>query len=846
MSLRVWTRPTRRYFPLLLGLLLTSPGGAAAPPPLLVDTLGDPLPPGALARYGSTRLRHGSLAWMQFTRDGKYLLSLGERDLRLWEAASGKLVARRRLELEVLAGGHIILARNGFYVVAMGGIDYLADFHSARRRIREEAGDMPSCAALSPDGKVLAVGYYGGGRLLLLDAADGKVKATLPVAAGAGGPADTTEIAFSPDGRLLATAAADGRIVIWDAARAAHLVEYPPEGKAAGTMRVLPAGMSFSPDGSLLAVASLAHQLRLLQTSVAKRLPGFAAPAEMLIAARFSDDGKQLVGIDEEGRFCRYEARTGKRLALVESTGGMTGGTHYTVFSADGKAVALVEGASTIRVLDGNTGKPLHPHLAGRAPLRTLRWRGGDVVCLTETNQVRRWDPRTGRQLGVESLPETEPVVDLDPGGHRVAVAGDGEPSVLQLPGKKKLWKADGAAGAPFAPRFSRDGRWLAMRTEGAIEVREAATGKHWRSLRREALRPVIRELGGVAGPVVWSSRGHMLATLEGAEDRVTLHELATGQVRYTLRTPQPIGAAFSPDDRLLATASAQGVVRIYRLGRARPLFEVVVGGLLSVAVGGRGLDGIALAEGGAMSPFAFSPDGKLLAAASGEDVRVWDLTGRPVGVFRGHEEAVLDVSFSPDGRALASASADGTALVWALSWLSRPHPAAAEPPRPESLWDDLASDDAGRAFRAMTALEGRPALAVALLAARLAPAVAPKARLVRKLLDDLDADAAAVRRRALRGLEALDVQAEGELTKVLASAPSAEVRKAIRGLLARLEGPPVDPARLREVRAVEVLETAATPRAREVLRRLAGGADSRLAREAKAALGRLPPRGDR
>ena len=126
MSLRVWTRPTRRCFPLLLGLLLAGPGRAAAPPHVLVDLLGDPLPPGALARYGSTRLRHGSLTWMRFTTDSKRLLTLGERDLRLWETALGKLLARRRPEEGALGAGWIVPAPNGGLYVIGTSIDYLA------------------------------------------------------------------------------------------------------------------------------------------------------------------------------------------------------------------------------------------------------------------------------------------------------------------------------------------------------------------------------------------------------------------------------------------------------------------------------------------------------------------------------------------------------------------------------------------------------------------------------------------------------------------------------------------------------------------------------------------------
>src|SRR5207302_10842282 len=76
----------------VVAFLLVLAGPAAGGPPGRVDSLGDPLPDGALARIGSIRLRHnGEIGLLAFTPDGKSLLSLGaDHTFRRWDPQTGK------------------------------------------------------------------------------------------------------------------------------------------------------------------------------------------------------------------------------------------------------------------------------------------------------------------------------------------------------------------------------------------------------------------------------------------------------------------------------------------------------------------------------------------------------------------------------------------------------------------------------------------------------------------------------------------------------------------------------------------------------------------------------------
>jgi hypothetical protein len=251
----------------------------------------------------------------------------------------------------------------------------------------------------------------------------------------------------------------------------------------------------------------------------------------------------------------------------------------------------------------------------------------------------------------------------------------------------------------------------------------------------------------------------------------------------------------------------------------------------------------------------AFSPDGRLLATAVGRwayskpvssppEIRVWDtFTGREVACFRGAGSDASALAFAPDGRRLVSGHEDGTLLVWegGLDRTDR-NWADAGADVLGRLWSDLADEDGAKARRAVRRLSAAGRLAVPLLRQHLRPATLADASWVRHRVADLESADFAVRRRAFEDLAAQADLAQESLRKVLAGSPPLEARKQVERLLEEAEGRGWNAAgeRLRELRALEVLERVGTAEAQQVLRTLAGGApQSRLTREAKAALER-------
>jgi WD40 repeat protein/serine/threonine protein kinase len=436
-------------------------------------------------------------------------------------------------------------------------------------------------------------------------------------------------VAYSPDGKWIASAGWDHSIIIWDALTGQERLRIKERPDAIY-------GVAFSPDNEHLAFGGDDRRLHIWDLTIGRELLSCDGHTEGVTSVAFSPDGRRLVSGSRDRTVRIWDATTGRLLRTLTGHESMVSSVAY---SPDGKRIGSASFDRTARLWDAVEGKEILALRGHEGVIYAAAFRpdGRQLVSAGGDKTVKIWDLANGRQLhSFGGYNAAVHGVAVSPDGSRLAAGGaDRTVKLWDLNTRQEILTISGEAGEVLSIAFSPDGRRLATSAAGTITVWDMVLDKGPRSFKGVsciAFHPNNRGLvsGCRDGTVMFWD------TLEGGQP---------------LAWKQHVGAvnavAVYPDGTLAASGGDDMTVRIWDLtaGRQRLILKGHAGPVYSLA---------------------YNSTGSLLAAGSDKALKLWDVeTGQEVATFTQHRCRVNGVAFSPDGEYLASADGDAVVTIW-------------------------------------------------------------------------------------------------------------------------------------------------------------------------------------
>jgi WD40 repeat protein len=455
--------------------------------------------------------------------------------------------------------------------------------------------------------------------------------------AGHSGGVDT--IAFSPDGRWLASGGIDSILRIWNLTTGQVVRTLGGQGGEISSL-------AFSPDGHRVALSVRATYLGWPMRSEGMHIPAGnevrvwdVVKGELVWKATYphevhslalSSDGRLLASVGLDKRVRIWDAATGSQLRSLAA--GARGWMECVAFSADGGVIAAA-GPRRIRiweVANGQSVRTLPGHKGGTLSL-VFSPDGRHLASGGLDGSIKVWDVATWNEK--RSLPVHSPVysVNFSPDGRLLASGNaDGTVNTWRTENWNSVLRLKVAFGRVSSVAFDPSSQSLAT---ASVDI------QFWDVLTGTKLQTFSAIDWGVLGAFM-SPDGNLLVSQ--SSHFATVWESSSGMVvaRLSDHGKGLSSMAFSSDSKLLAIAEWDKTIRLWEVGRRQLVRTLPQSGYSS-------------------NLLAFCPNTHLLASAdSDNNIRLWDIDfGRQLQILRGHRSEIYTLAFSPNGRILVSSA---------------------------------------------------------------------------------------------------------------------------------------------------------------------------------------------